>query len=261
MEKSMKETLIEKEMATSEVEKFLTYVASAKRSEVALAAKGKATPVTSNDNTTLVNLALKYNQLGVTIDGVNAVISGKNMAMVTYHGYKNVILRVYPETKIDMQLVRDGDTFNLSKESGEVVYSHQINDPFANKPIIGAYCIIKNKRGEFAELLNAEDFKSMKNASKQSYLWDSWASEFWLKSVLKRACKRHFNDITSDIDKNDNENFGIDEPADIYTDDEIQLRIDKSNSAKELFSLFAKLTPEQKRYALPLIEARKVAIK
>lgn len=256
MDKSMKDLLIEKGMAITEVEKFLTYVNSERRKEVALAQKGKNTPVTNNSEEMLVSMALKFTQMGVTIDGINAVISGKNMAMVTYHGYKNTILRVYPETKIDMQLVREGDQFTLAKESGEVVYSHQVNDPFGSKPIIGAYCVIKNKRGEFIETLNSTDFDAMKSGSKQTYLWEQWASEFWLKSVIKRACKRHFNDIVAEIDKNDNETLGQKDTSDVLTDEEVQYQIEKANGKKAITELFNKMTPEQKRYATPLIEKR-----
>jgi len=74
--------------------------------------------------------------MGSTVDGINAVITGKSMAMVTFHGYKNVVLRNYPETEIDMGLVREGDEFSLAKESGGVVYTHTIAEPFGNPSII-----------------------------------------------------------------------------------------------------------------------------
>jgi hypothetical protein len=151
--------------------------------------------------------------MGILIDGVNAVITGRNMAMVTFHGYKNAVLRVYPEAQIDIQLVREGDDFKVAKKSGAVMYSHNIADPFADQEakIIGAYAVFKTKRGEFLETLNKTDYEKMEKSSKMSYLWDQWPSEFWLKSVIKRACKRHFYDIVAEIDKVDNDDFGLEE--------------------------------------------------
>jgi hypothetical protein len=136
------------------------------------------------------------------------------MVMVTAHGYKNKVIATYPESTFDMQLVKQGDMFTLAKESGSVVYTHTFGDPFANNKdgkIIGAYVVIKHSRGEFVETLNEDDYNNMKKASKQSYLWDLWSSEFWLKSVMKRACKRGFYDIVAEVDQQDNEDFGISE--------------------------------------------------
>lgn len=191
----------------SEVKKVLSYISDATRAESKKDQNKR--PVSNNSDDQLYAMVIKYWNLGVLVDGTNAVISGNSMAMVTYHGYKNRVLAVYPETQFDIQLVREGDEFSFAKEDGKIKYSHKINDPFGTKPIIGAYVVFKNKRGEYFEALNQHDYEEMKKASKQSYLWTQWDSEFWLKSVIKRACKRHFNDIVAEIDKVDNENFGL----------------------------------------------------
>lgn len=202
--------LVKKDYPTADIKKFVAYVDNANREEKKKPNDKKS--VTKNDTNTLYSLFVKYYELGVVIDGVDAVVSGYNMVMITYHGYKNRIIRSYPESEIDLQLVREGDDYNFAKESGAVVYSHNIADPFslAEKPIVGAYVVIKNKRGEFLELLNKSDYEKMQQSSKMSYLWQKWPSEFWLKSVIKRACKRHFYDLVAAIDKQDNEDFGAD---------------------------------------------------
>lgn len=146
---------------------------------------------------------------GFALDGVNYVISGNRMYMPTYKAFKNKIYMVYPESEIDVQVVRETDTFKFSKQSGVVTYSHEFGDPFDNKPVVGAYCVIKNKRGEFLELLNKHDYDEMKSGSKNPKLWEKWDSEFWRKSVIKRACKAHFNDITQAIEEKDNEVIGL----------------------------------------------------
>lgn len=148
---------------------------------------------------------------GFGLDGVNYVITGNRMYMPSYKAFKNKLYMVYPDTVIDLQVIRDGDTYNFAKEGGSVIYSHGIGDPFETKEreIIGAYCVIKNSRGEFLETLNKTDFEKMRMGSKSPDLWLKWLSEFWLKSVIKRACKRHFNDITNALEEKDNEVVGL----------------------------------------------------
>jgi hypothetical protein len=156
----------------------------------------------------MIKIYAKYAAIGITLDGINGVFTGYNRVFITWVGYKNKVLSVYPESEFDTQLVRESDITSFAKESGSVVYSHTISNPFdSNKGIIGAYCVIKNKRGEFLETLGKDDFEKMKAASLVSSTWDKWESEFWLKSVIKRACKRHFNDIVSDIEIVDNQDY------------------------------------------------------
>lgn len=205
----LKTKLLEKKMPEQAVNKMMAYVLGELRSEQKKEANKR--PVTNNTIDQLYTMIYKWYNMGLPVDGVNVIISGRGMTMVTFHGYKNKVLQIYPETQFDIQLVREGDTFNVGKESGEVVYSHTIADPFdvESRKIIGAYVVFKNKRGEFIETLGRKDFEQMKAQSKQSSLWGKWESEFMLKSVIKRACKRHFYDIIEDIDKDDNENFGL----------------------------------------------------
>ena len=157
---------------------------------------------------------------GFALDGVNYVITGNRMFMPTYKAYKNKVYMVYPESVIDLQLIREGDKYHFEKKSGQVIYSHEIGDPFtATEPnIIGAYCVIKNSRGEFLETLNATDYQKMKDNSKTPSTWAKWPSEFWKKSVIRRACKTHFNDITKSLDEQDNKAVGLEEVVKASTD-------------------------------------------
>lgn len=202
---TLKDRLKKIRMPVGDINKFLAYVHGQKDQE-----RGKDyQPVTKNSAEQLYTMAFKFWSLGLIIDGVNVVITGRGMAMVTYHGYKNKVKQIYPDATFDVQVVREGDEFSVSKESGEVQYSHKINDPFGEKGIVGAYCIIKINGNHYFEALGKADFNEMKNASKNPSTWKKWESEFWLKSVIKRACKRHFNDITVEIDKVDNDDYGL----------------------------------------------------
>jgi hypothetical protein len=233
---SLKEKLLNKQMPEKDVNKILAYIQGAIRDE----SQKEKRPVTSNTVDMLYTLVFKFWNMGLLVDGINVVITGKNMAMVTFHGYKNKVLQTYPETHFDIQLVREGDEFTVAKESGAVVYQHNIGNPFVETepPIIGAYIVFKNKRGEFIETLNKTDYEKMKDASRQKFLWGQWESEFWLKSVIKRACKRHFYDVVEEIDKYDNDNFGIresDAPQDTPdTTEKIASVVGEINAAKSL---------------------------
>ena len=206
---TLKQKLLDKKIQEQAVNRMMAYVLGELRAEQKKEANKR--PVTNNTIDQLYTMIFKWWNMGLPVDGVNVVISGRGMAMVTFHGYKNKVLETYPETKFDIQLVREGDTFNVAKESGEVEYSHTFADPFdtESRKIIGAYVVFKNKRGEFIETLGRKDYDQMKAQSKQSSLWGKWESEFMLKSVIKRACKRHFYDVVEDIDKDDNDNYGL----------------------------------------------------
>lgn len=208
---NIKDKLKKAKVPVREINRFLAYIQGENTKEANAKAKdSKAyTPVSNNSDIQLYTMFIKFWNLGLTIDGVNVVITGRGMALPTFHGYKNKVKQIYPDATFDVQLVREGDDFSVSKESGGVVYSHQINNPFQNKPIMGAYCIIKFGNNEYLELLNKHDYDEMKASSKNPTTWNKWESEFWLKSVIKRACKRHFNDITVKLDELDNDIYGL----------------------------------------------------
>jgi len=174
----------------------------------------------------------------LSIDGdmITLQFKGKVMVSYNYQAYKNRVLNAYPETTFDIQLVNSGDDFSFRKESGQVIYSHKIADPFNPKPeIIGTYCIIKNKRGEFLETLNMTEIKKMREAARTKNVWDTWFSEMILKSVIKRACKRHFKDITTNIENIDNDNYDLDR---VGFDEVIQKKIEEAETLEDLTAIY-----------------------
>lgn len=172
------------------------------------------------------------------IDGDTITLTKKGKVMVDYNyqAYKNKMYNIYPETKFDLQLVHQGDKFEFRKESGRVTYTHKLIDPFSDhKAIIGTYCIIKNNRGEFIEVLNNTEIEKMKNVAKTKKIWDAWYGEMVLKSVIKRACKRHFKDKFTNIEALDNENYDLD-LVDVPFD--VQNEIEKCGTLEELESFY-----------------------
>ena len=186
----------------------------------------------------LIDLYKKVSADNVFIDGETITIGFRGKLLITYNyqAYKNLVLNVYPETTFDMQNVHEGDTFSFNKENGKVIYSHKINNPFdLDKQIIGCYCIMKNSRGEFLETLNMQDIEKMKAVAMTKNIWNDWQSEMVLKSVIKRACKRHFRDIIVNVEKIDNENNDLDR---VNVEDLIQSKIEKATSFDELTKIY-----------------------
>lgn len=171
---------------------------------------------------------------GLSIDGemVTLQFRGKLMVSYNYQAYKNKVLVIYPDSLFDVQVVYQGDDFSFRKESGRVIYSHSINDPFSDhKTIIGAYCVIKNTRGEFLETINMEEINKMKNVAKTKVIWDAWFGEMVKKSIIKRACKLHFKDLVASIETVDNENYDLDN---VNISAEIQKKINNCKSVEDL---------------------------
>lgn len=185
-----------------------------------------------------VDIYKKVAKDNVFIDGETITISyrGKIIVSYNYQAYKNLLLNVYPESTFDIQVVNEGDDFSFFKDSGKVIYSHRINNPFATKKtIIGTYCIIKNSRGEFLETLNMEDIAKMKAVATTKNIWNEWESEMVLKSVIKRACKRHFRDIVVNVEKLDNENYDLNL---VNVDSIVQTKIENATKFSELTKIY-----------------------
>lgn len=143
---------------------------------------------------------------GLYIDGENVTISNVGISL-NYQAYKNLVLLKYPEATFDVQLVRDGDEFFFKKENGKINYTHTFTNPFGDKKVIGGYCVVKVRTGEFIEVMSLADLEQVRGTAKTQYIWKTWTDEMYLKTLLKRACKRHFRDITESLDIEDNQQY------------------------------------------------------
>lgn len=181
----------------------------------------------------------KVKKEGLEIDGEIVRITQRGGGLKIDYGYqafRRKLLITYPETIIDVQNVYEGDFIEFSKISGSVDYKHVLGDPFKNnKNLIGCYCVIKNRRGEFLEILNNEEIEKIKNTASTSKIWDAWKTEMSLKSILKRATKRHFYDIVEVIYKHDNEDY---EPETSSLSLRIKTRIKEASSLEELYLIY-----------------------
>lgn len=176
---------------------------------------------------------------GLVFDGVHITLQSTGISY-DYVAYKNKMLLAYPESKIDVGLVYEGDTFSVAKESGSVVYSHTISDPFnhGNDKLKGGYCVIQNKRGEFLTTLSRAEIDKHRKVAKTDFIWQQWFSEMALKTLIKKACKQHFADVYENIEEIDNDNYDLDNPLDI--DLKIKQEIELIESIEELKVYYTK---------------------
>lgn len=188
----------------------------------------------------LSDLFLRVKKIGLDFDGVHVTLQNTGVTF-DYVAYKNKMLLAYPESKIDASVVKDGDTFTLENINGEVIYRHIIADPFKTADvnnITGAFCIIKNKRGEFATLLSAEDLAKHRKVAKGDFIWSAWYKEMVLKTVLKKGCKYHFDDIFEEMNEIDNESIDLEKVNTPIVDQEkVNQVIKKINSFKDIKKL------------------------
>lgn len=197
-------------------------------------------------NEKLVELYQKVAKEGLVFDGVHITL-GINGIQYDYIAYKNRMLLAYPESIIDAQLVYKGDEFSFSKESGVVSYKHVFTNPFDQKDedIIGAYCVIKNKRGEFLTTLSAKDIDKHRKVAKTDFIWKAWFKEMCLKTVYKKATKVHFDDIYAEMDDEDNKNSDPDQIIEIPKNkekiDEIRAKVAVINTQEELVAYYESL--------------------
>ncbi len=177
--------------------------------------------------------------LGLYVDGDSVTIQflgGNVVPNFNYHAYKNLVLIKYPETIFDFQNVYEGDEFSFRKENGKVIYKHVFGNPFNNnRKLIGAYGIIKNKRGEFIETLNIDEIKKLKSIAKTKAIWDAWEAQMVNKSIIKRICKVNFKDIVEPLENTDNENYDF-ELADF--DDRVYRDIQEAQTLSDIVAIF-----------------------
>jgi len=152
----------------------------------------------------------KVSNEGLVFDGKHITWQSTGISY-DYVAYKNKMLLAYPDSKIDLSLVYEGDGYSFSKVSGEVNYTHKVSDPFnqQDKDIIGGYCVIRNERGEFLTTLSKAELDKHRNIAKTDFIWKQWYREMCLKTIIKKACKFHFEDIFETVEEMDNENYEL----------------------------------------------------
>ena len=181
----------------------------------------------------LISFFKKVSLDGLEFDGNHITLQSTGVSY-DYIAFKNKMYLIYPESLIDVALVYKDDTFRFEKQSGKVIYTHNINNPFNQEQfdIIGGYCVIKNKRGEFITLLSKDNIEKHRKVAKTDTIWKAWFHEMCFKTLIKKACKQHFADIFQNIETIDNENYDLDQPLGISIED--KTAVEKIETVEEL---------------------------
>lgn len=184
----------------------------------------------------------KLEQIGLKFDGKHITIDVNGLNF-DYVAYKNKMLLAYPESKIDVELVYKGDDFSFNKENGVITYSHTFKNPFEHKDadIIGGYCVIKNKRGEFLTTLSTEEIEKARKVAKTQTIWKQWYSDMCKKTVVKKAVKFHFDDVYAEMEEEDNRNYDLDKieaPEDNSLSEALKNAVAQAKDIKALKAIY-----------------------
>lgn len=159
----------------------------------------------------------RVSAMGLVFDGKHITLQSTGISF-DYIAYKNKMYIAYPETKIDLGVVLEGDDFTYENVNGEIIYKFKPKEMFADtslKTMVGAFCLVKNSRGEFMTTLSKEEIEKHRKVAKTDYIWKAWFKEMVMKTVIKKACKIHFDDVFEKVEEVDNENYSVENPIDL----------------------------------------------
>jgi len=137
---------------------------------------------------------------------------------VGYAGFIYAIKRALPDINIVVNLVKQGDIFQINKNNDLDEYTHTYKDPFAGQDkIIGGYCYISftlngNKYAKI-ETMSKQEIDKIKSCAKSTDIWDKWYEEKAKVAIIRRACKILFaglnNDKLNNLVNKDNEDYDL----------------------------------------------------
>lgn len=209
-------------------------------------------------STELANYFKRIEAINLEFDGKHITLQSTGISM-DYIACKNKVLLVYPETKITHGLVYKDDDYNFYESDFKVKYHINHAKPFdaRDEDIIGAYCIISNKRGEFLKTLDKDQIAKHRKAAKTDMIWKGWFGEMVLKTVIKKCCKTCLDDVLDDIEAIDNDNIDLDQPIDV--DLGLKDLVEQTQTIEALTALYNDKKPSGDD--IKLFTARKEAIK
>lgn len=190
---------------------------------------------------------------GLTLDGIHITIQSAGVTY-DYIARRNKLLLSFPDTVLDVQLVYEGDKFTVKNVGGKYIYNHEIGNVFGRteSQIIGGYCVIKNKRGEFFTSLTKEELEKHRKTAKTDYIWKNWLTEMYLKTVIKKAVSVHFDDVFNEIEKEDNKSYQLEE-----TETDFEKEIENCESVDDLADIWKQLSEVQQSELKLQVSAKK----
>jgi len=209
-----------KDYNTEEVERFASYCIRIKLEKKKGSTEFQNPFMQTKSSDDMIKLYKRVANEWLVFDWVHITLQSTGISY-DYVALKNKMLLTYPESIIDVQVVNKQDNIEFSKDSWKITYFHKLWSPFETKDsdIIWAYCVIKNNRGEFLTTINSEEIEKHKKVAKTWYIWAAWFKEMVLKTIIKKACKMHFNDIYSKIIEEDDKQNDIEKWTEIITEE------------------------------------------
>lgn len=145
--------------------------------------------------------------LGLGIDArqhCHLVKYGNNADLqIGYRGFIYAIKREYPDANIIVNLVREGEVFEISREGDNVNYIHNGINPFGNAKILGGYCYISYTLGDRKvskiESISEIELNKIRSKAKQDYIWKEWPEEKSKVAIVRRACKIIFAGLNNNL--------------------------------------------------------------
>lgn len=189
---------------------------------------------------------------GLTLDGKHITIVNRGGGISVDYDYiaiKNKLLVIYPETRIDFDIVYKDDTFKFYKQNGQVIYEHNINGPFRHKDndIIGAYCVIRNKRGEFILTLDRDELNQLRQKARTDDVWQEWFRDMCVKSVIRKLLKKHFDDVyTPTMEEEENKQTSLEQPIPVEITETVEQEIQKITTLEDLKQYYLAKSKEVK---------------
>lgn len=187
----------------------------------------------------MAKLYLRVENEGLVFDGKHVTLNSRGIAF-DYVAYKNKMLIAYPETKMNFSAVFAGDEFSFQTQDGKVSYTHTLHNPFARDEsnIIGAYCVVRNRRGEFLTTMDKQEIQKHRAVAMTDSIWKKWFVEMVYKTVIKKSCKYHFDDIFQEMENTDQAQFDLSNPVDI--DIKIKQEVEECLTQEELKTMYDK---------------------
>lgn len=137
--------------------------------------------------------------LDTVIQGLNP---GKNQVYYIVYGDKLQATRSYLGTMtvakrqeefldIEADVVRKGDTFQISKSHGNwVIEKHESAFENIDSEIIGAYCIITRKDGsQYTDVMTIKQIQTSWSKAKTNKVQQDFPDQMAKRTVINRACK------------------------------------------------------------------------
>jgi phage RecT family recombinase len=127
---------------------------------------------------------------------------GKATMQVSYKGMLAKLKDFYPDMSFTVEVVYEGDVFEVSDNSGFQTYTHKKLNPFETdiKKVMGVFVSLAWTDNEVKQqkitIVSKADLVKMQGKSK-SGTWNEWYAQMAIKSAIKRACKIHFAAISS----------------------------------------------------------------